>query len=50
MGKSGGLRIIYYWVKNRDQFYMLTIYSKAEQENIDMAILAQIAKKFREIK
>jgi hypothetical protein len=26
MGKSGGIRTIYYWAKARDQIYMLTIY------------------------
>ena len=44
MGKSGGVRTIYYWAKPKDQMYMLGIYSKSEKENIDAATLAQIAK------
>lgn len=44
IGKSGGVRTIYYWAKTRDQIYMLTMYSKSEKENIDKKTLAQIAK------
>lgn len=44
MGKSGGIRTIYYWAKTRDQVYMLTMYSKTEKENIDKRTLALIAK------
>ena len=50
MGKSGGVRIIYYWAKPKDQIYMLTMYSKSEQENIDSATLAKIAKRLEEMK
>lgn len=50
MGKSGGVRIIYYWAKGRDQIYMLTIYSKSERENIDKETLARIAKQLETIK
>lgn len=49
-GKSGGVRIIYYWAKTRCQIYMLTVYSKSERENIDAATLAQIAKQLEAIK
>lgn len=50
MGKSGGVRIIYYWAKTRAQIYMLTIYSKSERENIDAETLAHIAKQLETIK
>jgi hypothetical protein len=33
-GKRGGLRIIYYYLVGRDQFYMLLIYGKSEQDNL----------------
>lgn len=49
-GKSGGLRIIYYWAKARDQIYMLTIYSKVDRENIDADTLMRIAKSLETIK
>lgn len=33
-GKSGGVRIIYYWVSADDQIYMLYSYPKNEQEEL----------------
>lgn len=50
MGKSGGIRTIYYWAKTRNQFYMLTMYSKSEQENIDAETLSKIAKQLESMK
>lgn len=50
MGKSGGVRTIYYWAKARDQVYMLTMYSKSEKENIDKKTLAQITKELEGMK
>lgn len=42
-GKSGGLRVIYYWHVSEDEIWLLTIYSKSERENIPSHILRQIA-------
>ena len=33
-GKSGGVRIIYYWVVSHELIYMLTAYSKNEQSDL----------------
>ena len=33
-GKSGGVRIIYYWIMKRDIILMLLIYPKNEQDNL----------------
>jgi len=33
-GKRGGLRIIYYYLVDRDRFYMLLIYGKNEQDDL----------------
>lgn len=33
-GKRGGLRVIYYWLMNDGQFWMLAIYDKDELENL----------------
>lgn len=33
-GKSGGVRVIYYWVTVDDQIRMLYVYPKAKQENL----------------
>ncbi len=31
-GKSGGVRIMYYWKKSDDEIWLLTIYSKSEKD------------------
>ena len=33
-GKSGGLRIIYYWYAGEEIIYMLFVYKKSEQEDL----------------
>jgi mRNA-degrading endonuclease RelE of RelBE toxin-antitoxin system len=33
-GKSGGVRIIYYWIKTKEIILMLLIYSKNEQDDL----------------
>jgi len=33
-GKRGGARVIYYHLTSREQFYMLLIYSKNEQDDL----------------
>ncbi len=42
-GKSGGARVIYYWRASEDEIWLLTIYSKSEQESIPSHILKRIA-------
>lgn len=41
-GKSGGYRIIYYLVAQDHTIYLLTIYSKAEIENIPPNTILEI--------
>lgn len=36
-GKSGGVRVIYYWMSADEQLYMLLAYPKNEQENLSDA-------------
>ena len=43
-GKSGGVRVIYYFKKQDDEIWLLTIYSKNEVESIPAHVLRQIAK------
>lgn len=43
-GKSGGVRVIYYFKKQDDEIWLLTIYSKNEIESIPAHVLRQIAK------
>lgn len=42
-GKSGGVRVIYYWVTAAAQIYLLTIYGKSERSDIDRETLRRIA-------
>ncbi|MCC6501035.1 MAG: type II toxin-antitoxin system RelE/ParE family toxin [Anaerolineales bacterium] len=48
-GKSGGVRIIYYFKKRDDEIWLLTIYSKNEVENIPAHVLRQIAKEIENV-
>ena len=43
-GKSGGVRVIYYFKKQDAEVWLLTIYSKNEVESIPAHVLRQIAK------
>jgi mRNA-degrading endonuclease RelE of RelBE toxin-antitoxin system len=49
-GKSGGVRVIYYWIKDDDQIVLLTFYGKSEKENLSTAELKQIVKLIGELK
>ena len=42
-GKSGGVRVIYYWATAAAQIYLLTIYAKSERSDIDRETLRRIA-------
>ena len=46
-GKSGGIRVIYYWITEDDQIFMLLAYPKSVKENLtdkETAILRQLVK------
>ena len=46
-GKSGGTRIIYYWIRERRQIYMLMAYPKSKKDDLsdkETAILHDIVK------
>lgn len=43
-GKSGGFRVIYYYIDEDNNLYLMSIYSKNELENIDDKIILQILK------
>jgi hypothetical protein len=46
-GKSGGTRVIYYWIRERHQIYMLLAYPKSKKDNLsdkETAILRNIVK------
>lgn len=46
-GKSGGVRVIYYWLRNDGQIYMLLIYPKAKKDDLtdhETALLREFVK------
>ena len=49
IGKSGGVRVIYYFKRKEDEIWLLTIYSKSEVEDIPAHILLQIAKEIKNV-
>ncbi len=49
-GKGGGVRVIYYFKKQEDEIWLLTIYCKKEVENIPAHVLRQIAEEIEDAK
>ena len=46
-GKSGGVRVIYDWVKDNHQIYMLVVYPKSKKDDLtdkETAILRDLVK------
>lgn len=46
MGKRGGLRVIYFIRYQPNEFWLLTLYAKAKQENAPAHILRQLKEAF----
>jgi mRNA-degrading endonuclease RelE of RelBE toxin-antitoxin system len=49
-GKSGGVRVIYYWITADEQILLLTVYSKSEQGTMTAADLKLISQKIKGLK
>jgi len=47
-GKSGGIRVIYYWVAPKNQLLMLVAYAKSERDDLTQAQLAVLRKLVKE--
>jgi hypothetical protein len=47
-GKRGGLRVIYFWKRQADEIWMLTLYAKNEASTIPSHILKRIAEEIRD--
>ena len=46
-GKSGGMRAIYYWIKDNHQIYMLLVYPKSKKDTLtdqETALLRELVK------
>lgn len=48
-GKSGGIRVIYFWKVNDDEIWMLTVYGKSERETIPAHTLKKIAEEIKNV-
>lgn len=48
-GKSGGVRVIYYWAKADEQTFFLTLYGKGEKENLSAMDLKRVVKLLEEL-
>jgi mRNA-degrading endonuclease RelE of RelBE toxin-antitoxin system len=48
-GKRGGVRVIYYFKKQDNEIWMLTLYGKSEVENIPAHILRHIAEEIKNV-
>jgi len=44
-GKSGGFRVIYYFIDEKENIYLMSIYSKTERENISAEEIKAILKR-----
>ena len=49
-GKSGGVRVIYYWFEVDEQIFLITLYGKSEKEDLSAAELKRIVKLIGELK
>lgn len=47
-GKRGGLRVIYFVRYQPNEFWMLTLYAKAKQEDVPAHILRQLKEAFED--
>ncbi len=48
-GKSGGVRVIYYWAVSDEQIYMLYTYPKSKKENLtkeQVAMLREVVERW----
>jgi len=46
-GKRGGIRVIYYWKKQDEEIWMLTVYEKSEKSTIPNHIIKKIAEEIK---
>jgi len=47
-GKSGGIRVMYYWRSNKDQIYLLYLFKKGERSDLTDSQLKELAKYVKE--
>jgi len=47
-GKRGGIRVIYYWYRPEEAFYMLRAYRKSRQDNLTQTQIKTLRRLVRE--
>jgi hypothetical protein len=50
IGKRSGYRVIYYWTDAKNRIYMLMIYAKSTQQNLDKGQITALAKVVAQMK
>ena len=48
-GKSGGIRVIYYFKVSEHEMWMLTVYGKSETESIPSHVLKKIVEEIKNV-
>lgn len=48
-GKSGGIRVIYFWASLDRQIFLLTLYGKGEKENLSSGDLKRVVRLLEEL-
>jgi len=48
-GKSGGVRVIYFWATADGQIFLLTLYGKGEKEDLSAADLKRVVRLLEEL-
>src|SRR3954471_7494254 len=48
-GQSGGVRIVYYWLRAQERIHLLLIYGKGEKENVTPHDLRRVRALLQEI-
>jgi hypothetical protein len=46
-GERGGIRVIYYWRKSRNEIWLITLYAKNEASTISPEVLRRIAEEIK---
>lgn len=49
-GKSGGIRVLYYWRANADQIYLLFLFAKGERSDLTPEQVRELAKYVKDLK
>lgn len=48
-GKSGGIRVIYYWISEDHQIYMLVAYPKSKKDNLSPDEISELRELVKEL-